>query len=110
MRPYDAGGVEVGLVTGIEWVLLIVVVILIPLVIAVAVTLWTLEQARLRNKRNRPDRAIGVKRKATRELAPGEVRRGRRGAESAGGQTGTGAECGPGGSTGDAPVDREPGA
>lgn len=55
--------------------LLIVVVILIPLVIAVAVTLWTLEQARLRNKRNRPDRPIGVKRKATRELAPGEIRR-----------------------------------
>jgi hypothetical protein len=29
-------------------------VILVPLVIAVAVTLWTLEQARLRSKQNRP--------------------------------------------------------
>lgn len=57
--------------------MLIVVVVLVPLAIAVAVTLWTLEQARLRNKRNRPDRPIGVKRKATRERAPGEVRRGR---------------------------------
>jgi hypothetical protein len=36
-----------------EWFLLIVVVILIPLVIAVMVTLWSLEQARLRSKKNR---------------------------------------------------------
>lgn len=35
-----------------EWVLL-VLVILVPLVIAVAVTLWTLEQARLRSRQNR---------------------------------------------------------
>jgi hypothetical protein len=33
--------------------LLLAVVILVPLVIAVVVTLWTLEQARLRNKKNR---------------------------------------------------------
>lgn len=37
-----------------EWFLLIVVVILTPLVIAVAVTLWSLEQARQRTKKNRP--------------------------------------------------------
>jgi hypothetical protein len=37
-----------------EWFLLIVVVILIPLAIAVTVTLWSLEQARRRSKRNRP--------------------------------------------------------
>ena len=54
--------------SGGEWVILIVVVILIPLVIAVAVTLWTLEMARQRNRRNRGDgnRAVGVKRRATR--------------------------------------------
>lgn len=34
--------------------LLLAMVILVPLVIAVAVTLWTLEQARLRSKQNRP--------------------------------------------------------
>jgi hypothetical protein len=32
---------------------LLAVVILVPLVIAIVVTLWTLEQARLRNKKNR---------------------------------------------------------
>jgi hypothetical protein len=37
-----------------EWFLLIVVVILIPLGVAVTVTLWSLEQARQRTKRNRP--------------------------------------------------------
>lgn len=54
--------------SGGEWVILIVVVILIPLVIAVAVTLWTLEMARQRNRRHRGDgnRAVGVKRRATR--------------------------------------------
>ncbi len=58
-------------VSGGEWFILIVVVILIPLVIAVAVTLWTLEMARQRNRRNRSDgnRAIGVKRRATRVSA-----------------------------------------
>ena len=35
-----------------EYVLLGLVIV-VPLVIAVAVTLWTLEQARLRNKKNR---------------------------------------------------------
>lgn len=76
--------------TGTEWFLLIVVVILVPLAIAVAVTLWTLEQARLRNKRNRPDRPVGVKRNATRPLAPGEVRRGRQAAAGAGEAAGSG--------------------
>ena len=33
--------------------LLLAMVILVPLVIAIVVTLWTLEQARLRNKKNR---------------------------------------------------------
>ncbi len=57
--------------SGGEWFLLIVVVILIPLVIAVAVTLWTLEMARQRNRRNRGEgnRAVGVKRRATRVSA-----------------------------------------
>ena len=35
-----------------EWILL-VLVIAIPLVIAVVVTLWTLEQARLRSRQHR---------------------------------------------------------
>jgi hypothetical protein len=39
-----------------EWVLLGLVLVL-PLVVAVAVTLWTLEQAIKRNRKNRPDRA-----------------------------------------------------
>jgi uncharacterized membrane protein len=38
---------------GLQEYLLLALVILLPLVIAVAVTLWTLEQARLRNKKNR---------------------------------------------------------
>lgn len=33
--------------------LLVAMTILVPLVIAVVVTLWTLEQARLRSKKNR---------------------------------------------------------
>lgn len=36
-----------------EYALFIGLVIVVPLVVAVAVTLWTLEQARLRNKKNR---------------------------------------------------------
>src|SRR5680860_225922 len=54
---------------GFEWFLLIVVVILVPLVVAGAVTLWTLEQARKRNRRNRTEgqgKRAGVARKATR--------------------------------------------
>jgi len=52
-----------------EWFLLVIVVIGVPLVIAVVVTLWTLEQARQRKRANRPGAAaaVGVKRKATRE-------------------------------------------
>jgi len=53
--------------SGFEWFLLIVVVILVPLAIAVAVTLWTLEQARRRNPRNRPGGKVsGTKRRAVR--------------------------------------------
>jgi hypothetical protein len=40
-------------VMGLQEYLLLALVILLPLVIAVAVTLWTLEQARLRSKKNR---------------------------------------------------------
>jgi len=53
--------------TNFEWFLLIVVVIGVPLVVAVVVTIWTIDQARKRSRQNRPDAAIGVKRKATRE-------------------------------------------
>jgi len=51
-----------------EWFLLVIVVIGVPLVVAVVVTLWTLEQARQRKRANRPGAAaaVGVKRKATR--------------------------------------------
>lgn len=53
--------------TGFEWFLLIVVVIAVPLIVAVVVTLWTLEQARLRNRKNRGgDRGEPVKRMAVR--------------------------------------------
>jgi hypothetical protein len=38
---------------GLQEYLLLVLVIVVPLIIAVVVTLWTLEQARLRNKKNR---------------------------------------------------------
>jgi hypothetical protein len=40
-------------VMGLQEYLLLALVILLPLVIAILVTLWTLEQARLRNKKNR---------------------------------------------------------
>ncbi len=54
--------------SGFEWFLVIVVVFLIPLAIAVVVTLWTLEMARRRNPRNRPGgKQSGTKRRATRE-------------------------------------------
>ncbi|MDQ3525181.1 MAG: hypothetical protein M3451_09035 [Chloroflexota bacterium] len=54
--------------SGFEWFLVIVVVILVPLAIAVGVTLWTLEMARQRNRRNRPDaKPTGVARKAIRQ-------------------------------------------
>lgn len=53
--------------SGLEWFLVIVVVILVPLAIAVGVTLWTLEMARKRNPRNRPGgKQSGTKRQATR--------------------------------------------
>lgn len=54
-----------------EWFLLIVVVIVVPLTIAVVVTLWTIDQANKRKRANRRDAQIGVKRKAA--LSPEEV-------------------------------------
>lgn len=38
---------------GLKEYILLTLVILVPLVIATAVTIWTLEQARLRSKKNR---------------------------------------------------------
>lgn len=52
-------GADVGAgdaVSGTEYVLL-VLVILVPAVIATGVTLWSLEQVRMRSKRNRKRRA-----------------------------------------------------
>jgi hypothetical protein len=44
-----------------EWILA-VLVILIPAIIATMVTLWTLEQARLRSRKNRRPSGQGSKR------------------------------------------------
>ena len=72
--------------SGFEWFLVIVVVFLIPLAIAVVVTLWTLEMARRRNPRNRPGGKVsGTKRKAVREpreSAEEEAQRRREAAEA----------------------------
>jgi len=38
-----------------EWILLAVVII-VPLIVAILVTLWTLEQAIKRNRKNQPGR------------------------------------------------------
>lgn len=57
--------------TNFEWFLLIVVVIGVPLIVAIVVTLWTIDQARKRKRQNRSDAQIGVKRKAA--LSPEEV-------------------------------------
>lgn len=57
--------------TSFEWFLLIVVVIVVPLTIAVVVTLWTIDQANKRKRANRKDAQIGVKRKAA--LTPEEA-------------------------------------
>ncbi len=62
--------------SGFEWFLVIVIVILVPLAIAVVVTLWTLEQARKRNPRNRAGGKVsGAKRRAVRDPggAPGDA-------------------------------------
>lgn len=53
--------------SGFEWFLLIVIVIGVPLIVAVVVTIWTIDQARKRKRQNRPDAQIGVKRRAVRE-------------------------------------------
>lgn len=54
-----------------EWFLLVGVVIVVPLLVAIVVTLWTLEMARQRKRSNRPGAAalVGVKRNATRPAA-----------------------------------------
>ncbi len=57
--------------TNFEWFLLIVVVIGVPLIVAVVVTLWTIDQARKRKRQNRADPQVGVKRKAA--VPPGEA-------------------------------------
>ena len=61
--------------TTFEWFLLIVVVVGVPLVVAVVVTLWTLEQARQRNRKNRPGEKFGgpVKRNAMRTETEPEI-------------------------------------
>lgn len=59
--------------TGFEWFLLIIVVIVVPLTIAVIVTLWSIDQTNKRKRANRKDAQIGVKRKAA--LSPEEVER-----------------------------------
>lgn len=66
--------------TTFEWFLLVVVVIVVPLTVAVVVTLWTIDQANKRKRANRKDAQIGVKRKAA--LSPDEVEA-RRAARSA---------------------------
>ncbi len=72
--------------SGFEWFLIILVVVLIPLAIAVVVTLWTLEMARRRNPRNRPGGKVsGTKREAVREprdLPEDEAQRRREAAEA----------------------------
>lgn len=57
--------------SGFEWFLLIIVVIVVPLIIAGAVTLWSIDQTNKRKRANRKDAQIGVKRKAA--LSPEEV-------------------------------------
>ena len=57
--------------TGFEWFLLIIVVIVVPLIIAGAVTLWSIDQTNKRKRANRKDAQIGVKRKAA--LSPEKV-------------------------------------
>lgn len=57
--------------SGFEWFLLIIVVIVVPLIIAGAVTLWSIDQTNKRKRANRKDAQIGVKRKAA--LTPEEA-------------------------------------
>lgn len=61
--------------TNFEWFLLIVVVIGVPLIVAIVVTLWTIDQARKRKRQNRPDAQIGVKRQAALSPEEAEARR-----------------------------------
>lgn len=57
--------------TGFEWFLLIIVVIVVPLIVAGVVTIWTIDQANKRKRANRKDAQIGVKRNAS--LSPEET-------------------------------------
>lgn len=66
--------------TNFEWFLLIVVVIGVPLIIAVVVTIWTIDQARKRKRQNRADAQIGVKRRAALTPEEAEARRAARAA------------------------------
>lgn len=61
--------------TNFEWFLLIVVVIGVPLIVAVVVTLWTIDQVRKRKRQNRADPQVGVKRKASVRADEVEMRR-----------------------------------
>lgn len=69
--------------TNFEWFLLIVVVVLVPLIVAVVVTLWTIDQANKRKRANREDAQIGVKRKAALSQEEVEARRAQRAARQA---------------------------
>lgn len=69
--------------TNFEWFLLIVVVVLVPLVVAIVVTLWTIDQANKRKRQNRADAQIGVKRKAALSPEEAAARRAERAAREA---------------------------
>ncbi len=81
--------------TNFEWFLLVVVVVLVPLIVAIVVTLWTIDQANKRKRQNRADAQVGVKRKAALSPEEAEARRAERAArqaqEEAGSTTASGA-------------------
>jgi len=54
--------------TGTEW-LLLALVILVPAAIAIAVTLWSLEQARRRSRKNRPRAGVRTVRSRAEETS-----------------------------------------
>lgn len=90
--------------TNFEWFLLIVVVIGVPLVVAVVVTLWTIDQTRKRSRQNRPDAQIGVKRKAALSPEEAAARRAARDRPSADAGTDVSRETPAGESTADPPA------
>lgn len=69
--------------TNFEWFLLVVVVVLVPLIVAIVVTLWTIDQANKRKRQNRADAQIGVKRKAALPPEEAAARRAERAARQA---------------------------